>query len=374
MHSAPDWLDPADERAEARAAFLAWLRVLHTHAFRPLEAARALRAGAGPAALRAAPGQAEPSPQALEADRRALLAARARLVPLPGRAYPPALLRLSDPPAVLAVRGEHEALAGPCVAVVGARAATVYGLEVARRLAGALARAGVVVVSGLARGIDAAAHEAALEAGGRTVAFLACGPDRVYPAAHRRLAARIRERGALVSELPPGAPPRKIHFPLRNRLISGLSRAVVVVEARTRSGSLVTARHALDQGIEVLAVPGPVTAATSEGTNALLRDGAAPALSARDVLCAAGLEAECAAALEAECGPDPGPAAPHAALAAPASAILAALRHHPATRDELGRRLALAPGALAVALLELELAGRVAEDRDGRLRALGAGA
>jgi DNA processing protein len=263
------------------------------------------------------------------------------------------------------VRGEPEALAGPCVAVVGARAATLYGLDVARRLAGALASAGVVIVSGLARGIDAAAHEAALAAGGRTVALLACGPDLVYPPEHRRLAERIAERGAVASELPPGAPPRKVHFPLRNRLISGLSRAVVVVEARARSGSLVTARHALDQGIEVLAVPGPVTAATSEGTNALLRDGAAPALSPADVLAAAGLAAACAQT--------PGSPAPGAALAAPASAILAALRQRPATRDELGRRLALAPGALSVALLELELAGRVAEDRDGRLRALGAG-
>ena len=360
---APDVLDPGDARPAARAAVLEWLCLQRSHALRPVEAATRLREGWSPAALSASRPEACPSAGRLEADRRLLAETGVRLLPLTSRSYPARFAHLSDAPPLLGVRGDPRALAGPCVAVVGARAATVYGLEMARRLAFGLATAGVVVVSGLARGIDAAAHGAALEAGGRTVAFLACGPEGVYPAAHRLLAARIAASGAVVSELPPATPPRRVHFPLRNRLISGLSRAVVVVEARVRSGSLVTARHALDQGTEVLAVPGPVTAATSEGTNALLRDGAAPALCVEDVLRAAGLEPRAVAA----------PATPELAASEPASRILAALERQPATRDELARALALSPAALAVELLPLELGGHVAEDRDGRLRPVRAG-
>jgi DNA processing protein len=348
-------LDPRDRSPAVRERVELWLRVQRALALHPAEAVAALRADPDPAALAEGGRGLRSTPADLRRARRALAAAGARLVPHPSSAYPDGLRRLSDAAPLLAVRGRPEALAGPCVAVVGARAATAYGREMARRLAGDLARAGVVVVSGLARGIDATAHEAALAAGGLTVAFQACGPDLVYPAAHRGLADRIALRGAVVSELPPGAPPRKAHFPLRNRLISGVSRAVVVVEARARSGSLVTARHALDQGLEVLAVPGPVTAPTSEGTNALLRDGAAPALDADDVLRAAGLE------------PAP-PTAPVAAASEPDDAVVRALLERPCTRDELARRLALAPGALAARLLPLELDGRVAEDRDGRLR------
>jgi DNA processing protein len=232
---------------------------------------------------------------------------------------------------------------------------------VARALGRALGGAGLVVVSGLARGVDAEAHEGALEAGGRTVAFQACGPDRVYPSVHRRLASRIAEAGAVVSELPPGAPPRAPHFPLRNRLISGLSLAVVAVEARERSGTLVTARHAAEQGVEVLAVPGPIDAATSRGTNRLLRDGAKPLLDVRDVLDAIGVRAQPSAAPPRERA---------AALSPLARAILAALSEAPTDRDGLCRRLARRPAELAAALLELELAERVAEDRDGRLRPL----
>jgi DNA processing protein len=350
-------LDPADPSPEARERVEQWLRVQRALALHPAEAVAALRADPDPSQLGDV-GRGLPSrPADLRRARRALAAVGARLVPYPSPAYPEALRRLPDAAPLLAVRGRPEALAGPCVALVGARAATVYGREMARRLAGDLARAGVVVVSGLARGIDAAAHEAALAAGGTTVAFQACGPDLVYPAEHRGLADRIAHGGAVVSELPPGAPPRKAHFPLRNRLISGVSRAVVVVEARARSGSLVTARHALDQGLEVLAVPGPVTAPTSEGTNALLRDGAAPALGADDVLRAAGLE------------PAPPPArAPLETTSAPADELVRALLERPRTRDDLARCLSLAPGALAARLLPLELEGRVAEDRDGRLR------
>jgi len=363
-----DVLDPVE--SGHRDAVRTWLAVQRRLALRPAEAVAALRARPDPTPLLAGArrlGTCAEADEEIDDALRALASSGARLVPYPSRAYPAALRRLSDAAPVLAVRGEVAALTAPCVAVVGARAATAYGREMARRLAAGLARAGVVVVSGLARGIDAVAHEAALDAGGWTVAFQACGPDRVYPAAHRRLADRIAAQGAVVSELPPGTPPLKAHFPLRNRLISGASRAVVVVEARVRSGSLVTARHALDQGLDVLAVPGPVTAPTSEGTNDLLRDGAAPALSVADVLGAIGVEVP----REPEAPEPPSPTAARGGAQpsdGDAARIVAALHECACTRDELGRRVALTPGALAVALLPLELDGRIVEDRDGRLR------
>jgi DNA processing protein len=332
--------------------------VQQAFALRPGEAAARLRDDPDPERLLREVRQPRHLREGRDAEDalRRLQGARARLLPLPSPAYPEALLRLPDPAPVLAVRGDPGVLKGPCVALVGARAATAYGREVALRLAGGVAAAGVVVVSGLARGIDAAVHEAALAAGGVTVAVQACGPDRVYPADHRRLAERIARQGAVISELPPGMPPLRAHFPLRNRLISGLSHVVVVVEARVRSGSLVTARHALDQGVEVMAVPGPITAPTSEGTNRLLRDGAAPALEPDDVLRAAGLAPAPAPAEQALRRPD-----------SPDPPLLVTLREAPCTRDVLARRLGWEPGRLAAALLELELAGRVVEDRDGRL-------
>jgi DNA processing protein len=195
-----------------------------------------------------------------------------------------------------------------------------------------------------------------LDAGGRTVAVQACGPDRVYPAAHRQLAERIAHHGALVTELPPGVRPRPAYFPLRNRLISGLSRGLLVVEARERSGSVISVRHALAQGIDVFAVPGPVDAPTSAVPNRLLREGAWPTLEARDVLDVLALVA--------------GPAAPsrRPAASTPSRALLAFLARAPASRDELERALELAPDVISLAVLELELEGRIARDRDGRFR------
>ena len=216
-----------------------------------------------------------------------------------------------------------------------------------------------MIVSGLAFGVDAAAHEAALAAGGRTVAIQACGLDRVYPAAHRGLAARIARSGAVATEFAIGVAPQRAFFPLRNRLISGLARALVVVEARERSGSLVTARHAADQGIDVFAVPGPITEPNHVGTNRLLRDGVAPLLEHRGR--AVGARVAVRAARRARAA---------AALSARAREILDALRGEPASGDELARRLAVAPPELAPPLLELELAGSIARDRDGRWRAL----
>jgi DNA processing protein len=198
--------------------------------------------------------------------------------------YPPLLRTIADPPPVLWVRGAVEALTRPAVAIVGSRAATAYALEVAARLAGELADRGVLVVSGLARGADGAAHRGCLEAGGATLAVLGSGPDVVYPPEHRDLAVTICGDGALVSEHGPGVPPLPEHFPLRNRLISGISLGVVVVEANEKSGSLITARYALEQGRDVMAVPGSVLGGRNRGSHALLKDGAKVVESADDIL------------------------------------------------------------------------------------------
>jgi DNA processing protein len=198
--------------------------------------------------------------------------------------YPPLLREIVDPPPVLWVRGAADVLPRPAVAIVGSRAATPYAQEVAARLAGELADRHVVVVSGLARGADGAAHRGCVSAGGATVAVLGSGPDVIYPREHDALAESICRDGALISELGPGAPPLPEHFPLRNRLISGISLAVVVVEASERSGSLITARCALEQGRDVMAVPGSVLGGRNRGSHALLKDGAKVVETADDIL------------------------------------------------------------------------------------------
>jgi DNA processing protein len=198
--------------------------------------------------------------------------------------YPSLLPHIPDPPIVFWHTCDAELLDRPAVALVGSRRAGPTGLETARRLARGLARAGLVVVSGLARGIDAAAHAGALEAGGPTIAVLGSGVDVIYPREHRSLAQDVRQAGGLVSELPPGTPPLPHHFPLRNRLISGLSRAVVVVEASEKSGSLITARMALEQGRDVLAVPGNVVSGCYRGCHALIKDGARLVENVEDIL------------------------------------------------------------------------------------------
>jgi DNA processing protein len=210
--------------------------------------------------------------------------------------YPPRLAEIVDPPIVLWAGGDTTALAAPAVAIVGSRHASPAGLATARRLGRDLARAGLTVVSGLARGIDAAAHEGALDGGGQTVAVLGCGVDVVYPRQHGQLTGRIRASGCLVSELPPATPPLPRHFPLRNRVISGLSLVVVVVEAAERSGSLITARTALEQGRDVLAVPGPVVSGCHRGCHALIKDGAGLVETADDVLAAIGWRGQSARA------------------------------------------------------------------------------
>jgi DNA processing protein len=261
--------------------------------------------------------------------------------------YPALLGELHDPPPRLYLRGGPvELLDLPAVAIVGARSCSPYGAQVARELARELGAAGAVVVSGLARGVDGEAHRGALAASGLTVAVLGCGIDRDYPRAHAQLAGRIAESGAIVSEYAPGVEPSPWRFPARNRIVAGLARATVVVEARERSGALITADFALELGREVFAVPGEITSALSAGTNDLIRQGATPLLSADDVLEALGLERAATRV------PD--------ALSADALALLAPLSEIARTLDELGRLTGLGSPAMAAALTELELAGLVA--------------
>jgi DNA processing protein len=270
--------------------------------------------------------------------------------------FPPLLRSIHDPPPGLFVRGDGDlALLGrPAVAIVGARACSSYGAQVARSLGRELAAAGLLVVSGLARGIDGEAHRGALDAGGLTVAVLGCGIDRDYPASHRDLAARLRERGLVVAEYAPGVEPAPWRFPARNRIVAGLCAATVVVEAREASGALITADLALEEGREVFAVPGEITSALSAGTNALLRLGATPLTSAADVLEAYGLSAQERARV--------------ADVEGDAARVLERIRDGSASADELARETQVAAGALAAALSELELAGLVVE-AEGRYRA-----
>jgi len=215
----------------------------------------------------------------------ALAKAGASAVTLQENTYPESLRHISSPPAALYLRGSMEPTDAIAIAVVGTRRATRYGLEATRNIVSGLAGAGITIISGLALGIDAAAHEAALDAGGRTLAVLGCGVDIVYPARHRRLAQRIVESGALVSEYPLGTKPDGRNFPPRNRIISGLAHGVLVVEAGDRSGALITAQFALDQGRDTYAVPGSIYWPQSRGTNRIIQEGAAKLVTdAADIL------------------------------------------------------------------------------------------
>jgi DNA processing protein len=271
--------------------------------------------------------------------------------------FPERLRAIFDPPPALYLRGDGEPalLARRAVAVVGARSCSPYGAQVARRLGRELAAAGLVVVSGLARGVDGEAHRGALEAGGTTVAVLGCGIDRDYPASHAQLSRRIEEQGLVVSEYEPGVEPAPWRFPARNRIIAGLCEAVVVVEARERSGALITADFGLDEGRDVFAVPGEITSSLSAGTNALLKLGATPLTSPNDVFEALGMEQPDATAAAVDVSPE-------------ATQVLELVRESPAAADELAERGTLDAGAISVALTELELAGLVAA-ADGVYRA-----
>ncbi|MBI3147873.1 MAG: DNA-protecting protein DprA [Betaproteobacteria bacterium] len=264
--------------------------------------------------------------------------------------YPRALLQLPDPPPCLFYLGRPELLARPALAIVGSRNATAQGLENARGFAQALSQAGLTIVSGLAQGIDTAAHRGGLEGAGSSIAVLGTGIDRVYPAKNRDLAHRLAEQGGLLSEFPLGTPPTAGNFPRRNRLISGLSRGCLVIEATLNSGSLITARLALEQGREVFAVPGSIHSPFSKGPHRLLRDGAKLVETAQDVLEELGVLAARSPAEEPS--PVEGVSKEHERL-------LAVLGHDPTTLDLLAQRSGLAVDQLAAWLLDLELSGRI---------------
>ena len=293
-------------------------------------------------------------------------------------AYPSRLAEVPDAPATLHVRGrllDADALA---VAVVGSRRATPYGLEVAETLAADLAARGVTIVSGLARGIDSAAHRGALRVGGRTVAVLGSGVDVIYPPENRRLADEIAERGALVSQFAPGTPPLPQNFPIRNQVIAAMSLAVVVVEAAERSGSLITARLAAELGREVLAVPGRITAPESRGANRLIQDGAHVAMGWDDVVAVlperwkAGVVADrlVAGRAAAEHEPD---ASKRARIGAAGTQVLALLGEDPVDIDHVIERSGLGAGRVSAALLDLELEGRVRQIEGKRFVRVGRG-
>lgn len=288
---------------------------------------------------------------ALDLDAELERAARAgvALLTLDDASYPRLLREIPGAPFLIYVRGALAASDDWAVAVVGTRSPSPYGREVTQHIAADLARAKATVVSGLALGVDALAHAAALEAGGRTIAVLGSGVDQPYPWANRRLAERILERGALISDYPLGTPPAAVNFPPRNRLISGLSRGTLVVEAGEKSGALITVNFALEQGREVFAVPGPIFARQSAGTHQLLREGATLVANAEDVL--HGLDMTAASArreARSELPEDPIEAA-----------LLGLLGYTPQHADELGVLAKLGAPQVAAALAVLELKGLV---------------
>lgn len=299
------------------------------------------------------------------------VAAGARMLRLGTPEYPPRLADIPDPPPFLWALGDIQLAHRPAVAVIGARNASSLGLRMARLIAGDLGAAGMVVASGFARGIDAAAHGAALSNG--TIAAMAGGVEVIYPEENAALAAKILEGGLFLSEAPMGMRPLARHFPRRNRIVSGLSAGVVLIEAAARSGSLITARMALEQGREVMAVPGAPLDPRAEGCNTLIRQGAALIRSADDVIEA--LEAPRALNLREVTEPyDLNPPEPANTEASPdlAERALALIGPAAIEVDALARDLAVSSAALSTALLELELEGLI-EQRPGGLIALSAG-
>jgi len=281
--------------------------------------------------------------------------------------YPPALAAVDAPPPLLYVKGRPELLAAPCVAIVGSRQASAAGTKLSRLFARELAEGGLVIVSGLARGIDAAAHEASLAYG--TVAVLAGGVDIIYPPEHETLQARIGEEGCLLTEQPPGFVPRAKDFPRRNRLISGISLGVIVIEAARRSGTLVTARFAGEQGREVFAVPGHPLDPRAEGTNQLLKSGATLVTEARDVLDVLapqlarqhkGLTEDRLASFTPEPAPEPQTTRASEPGDRERERVLAALGPNPIDIDEVVRATALDAREVRIVLMELDLAGEIA--------------
>jgi DNA processing protein len=333
-------------------AFLPWLTPARTRLLLEYFDPPAKACGASTATLSALlnidSAQAEEVKNPLRSVGDAAARVRDTVVTLADAGYPMLLREIIDPPLVLHVRGDRSLLQREAVAIVGSRRASPYALNAARKLAEPLARdAGLVIVSGLARGVDAAAHEAALDAGGATMAVLGTGIDVVYPRSHGRLFRRIEEHGLIVSEFPPGTPPLAANFPMRNRVISGSTRGTVIVEATSRSGSLITARMAAEQGREVFAVPGSIFSAGSEGTHRLIQYGAKLVHDANDVLD----ELPGFARLEARA-----PQAPDPEL----RDVFEALTRDEATHiDAAASKLRRPIASIAESLLQLELGGWV---------------
>ncbi|PLX46845.1 MAG: DNA-protecting protein DprA [Desulfobulbaceae bacterium] len=275
------------------------------------------------------------------------------LLTIEDRRYPELLRHIYDPPIILYVKGEVELLSSPCIAMVGSRAATIYGTRVAAHLARGLAAGGLTVVSGAALGIDAAAHAGALQ-GGKTIGVLGCGLDVVYPRRHQQLYGEISRAGALISEFPFGSPPEAFRFPARNRIISGLSRGVVVVEAASRSGSLITARLALEQGREVFAIPGRIDSVKSRGAHRLLQEGATLVHAVEDIFQELGITAGQAHAAELPRQKRSGTALTHEE-----EKLYGWLDVYPQTIDSLIQNSRMAPDKVAELLLLLELKGLV---------------
>jgi DNA processing protein len=332
---------------------LSWLEVVLLTGVSALDKEKVLQKTAGPGEaleiLHSLPGTSVDTERLRDLHRR-MGDTGTRLVGYTDPLFPPELKTIVGAPAALFYRGRPEVLRRPCVAVVGTRAATRRGRVVARQLAASLSSLGLVVVSGLARGVDAAAHEGSLEGDGGAVAVLGTGVDRVYPPENRSLARRIEGRGCLVSELPPGSPPLRHTFPRRNRIISGMSLGVIVVEGGVRSGALNTARWAAEQGRDVMAVPGPVEHPLSRGPHALIKQGAQLVETARDVLEALGpragrLRAEDGAEGEGEVSGE--------------GSVLDCLEWVPLHLEEIGRRTRLARGELVSILVRLEMEGKV---------------
>jgi len=280
------------------------------------------------------------------------------IVTLADAGYPRLLLEIPDPPSLLYVRGDPSLLQHRALAVVGSRNATPQGQQTAESFARTLAGQGICIVSGLALGIDAAAHRGALAAGGETIAVIGTGADRLYPARNRELALAIAERGAIVSEFPLGTPAIASNFPRRNRIISGLARGVLVVEAAPESGSLITARLAAEQGREVFAIPGSIHSPVARGCHKLIKQGAKLVETAQDILEELGDFAE------------PADVTP-AAAADDENLLLAAIGHDPCDLDELANRTGLSTDELLVELLGLELAGEIAPLPGNRYQRLG---
>lgn len=317
-----------------------------------------------------------PDSARLEADLAWLAQPNCRLLRFDEADFPPQLDTIPQPPAALFVAGDSARLLGPQVAIVGARSASAQGLATARDFGRTLSRSGLTITSGMAEGIDAAAHAAALEAGGKTIAVVGTGPDQVYPRRHAELASKIVEHGAIVSEFPPGTEARPGHFPRRNRLIAGLALGTLVVEAGLQSGSLITARLAAEAGREVFALPGSIHNPLAKGCHRLIREGARLVETAAEVIealvpAAQAQGADLRARLEAA-DPSNGaaPRAPARMQDPDYASLLAALGDSPASLDELAERTDLAPAALSSMLLLLELEGTVAPAVNGRWQRL----